>query len=153
MDVDAVRLMIPGDAPESLISLAFQCVDDEACNRPAGGDVVDWLQDLLGDLPTDTIAMPKLKHPQSLLTSMDKLFEAEATRPKSEALSPPGALTPGEKCPHSNGRPKVRNMTPAQPFLDYTTRQIILAAKYASTSKVNTNYIHLFQTFLLTILT
>lgn len=62
--------MLEKDSPESLVILALQCVDDEQSNRPTGGDVLDWVQDLLGDLDDDIINPPKLKHVEHLMNSI-----------------------------------------------------------------------------------
>ena len=53
--------MLESDAPESLIQLAFQCVDDEPGNRPIACEILDWIQDLLNDLEDDIIVPPRLK--------------------------------------------------------------------------------------------
>ena len=52
--------MLPPDSPDSLIALALQCVSDDVPNRPASGDVVDWLQDLCDSTPEDSLAPPVL---------------------------------------------------------------------------------------------
>ena len=60
LDEDSIRSMLPPDSPDSLIALALQCVSDDVPNRPASGDVVDWLQDLCDSTPEDSLAPPVL---------------------------------------------------------------------------------------------
>lgn len=130
--------MIPRDAPESLLSLAFQCVDDEASNRPTGTDVADWLQDLLGDLPSDTCPLPKMRHSESLLNSIEMQFEAEVS--VSTILEPIEAVVPVpliEKFTTPTKAKPVQRQSADQPFLEYTARQIILATKYTISPKVS----------------
>lgn len=139
LDVASVRSLIPRDAPESLLSLAFQCVDDEASNRPTGTDVADWLQDLLGDLKSDTCAMPKMRHSESLLTSIEMQFEAEVPpAPVTESLKPIANMPSTEKfTTPTKSKPHQQHQSADKPFLEYTARQIIIATKYTVTPKVS----------------
>lgn len=136
--------MIPRDAPESLLSLAFQCVDDDASSRPTGTDVADWLQDLLGDLKNDTCSLPKMRHSESLLNSLEMQFEAvtpaaavvlESVKTIANVPSTEKFTTP------SKSKPQQRQ-SGDQPFLEYTARQIILATKYTVTPKVSTLFLY-----------
>jgi hypothetical protein len=60
LDEDEIRSMLPGDAPDSLIALALQCVSDDVSSRPSSADVMDWLQDLHDTTPDDTLPPPTL---------------------------------------------------------------------------------------------
>ena len=66
--------MLETDAPESLVQLALQCVNDEQSNRPAGCDVLDWIQDLLSDMENDKILPPELKHKKHI-NAMNHQFD------------------------------------------------------------------------------
>ena len=114
--------MIPKDAPESLLSLAFQCVDDEACNRPAICDAVDWLQDLLGDYKNDVTPMPKLRHSENVLSTLEAQFKSHPASPtvNNHIKSPEKLKTDKTKCSND------------QQFLDFTAKHILLASKYTS---------------------
>jgi len=56
------REMKPVGVPSSLLLLTVECVNAEPSSRPAASAVVDWLDDLLKDLPND-------KEPAPVLTS------------------------------------------------------------------------------------
>jgi hypothetical protein len=142
LDVATVRSMIPRDAPESLLSLAFQCVDDEAPNRPTGTDVADWLQDLLGDLKNDTCSLPKMRHSESLLNSIEMQFETEVPAATViDSVDPIASVPSTEKFTTPTKSKPQQHQSADQPFLEYTARQIILATKYTVTPKVSTLFL------------
>jgi hypothetical protein len=122
LDLDSVRSMIPKDTPESLLSLAFQCVDDEPSNRPAICDALDWLEDLLGDYKNDVTPMPKLRHAENVLSSLEALFKTNQ--------APPTATTT-TKSPEKIKTNKIKNNQDQQ-FLDFTAKHILLASKYTA---------------------
>ena len=66
LDEEEIKSMLPADAPESLVILALQCVNEDVSIRPTGDDVVDWLQDLYLGMSDDTIPLPTLRPSASL---------------------------------------------------------------------------------------
>ena len=117
-----MRSMIPKDAPESLLLLAFQCVDDEPSNRPAICDALDWLQDLLGDYKNDVTPMPKLRHSENVLSSLETQFASNPTSPTTSNII---------KSPDRTKPIKIKGSNDQQ-FLDFTAKHILLASKYAT---------------------
>ncbi|CAM9317993.1 unnamed protein product [Chrysoparadoxa australica] len=58
LEPEEIKQFAPEDTPQSLLTLAIQCLEYEAEERPSASDVAAWLEDLCHDLPDDDIPVP-----------------------------------------------------------------------------------------------
>ena len=90
LNVDEVKAELPTDSPESMIILAFQCLEYDSADRPQSDVVCDWIGDLLENTTDDeSIAPPVVpKIPEfSDNSSTTVLIPVSAPQPESVNMS------------------------------------------------------------------
>lgn len=77
LDLEGLRAQAPADAPESFVELSLQCCSYDKESRPAMSDVLSWLDDLMAELPEDTVPEP----PAPVMPAIEGVHAANQSAP------------------------------------------------------------------------